>query len=209
MTIEEFVRQALPPPPARVLEIGCGPTGALARSLSAAGWDVLAIDPVAPAGEIFRPLLLDDLGDEDGPFDAVVAGRSLHHIHELEAALGRIRTLLLPGGVLAVEEFAWDLADDATLAWLDEQHGRTRPLEKARAEWEADHLGLHGYEILRSALAAAFAEQAFEWVPALYRELAGGASREHERAAIDAGAIRALGFRWTGANGPAPDVRAA
>jgi SAM-dependent methyltransferase len=200
VTTEEFVREALPPPPARVLEIGCGATGALALALSAAGWDVLAIDPQAPQGEIFRPLALDDLDPNDGPFEAVVASRSLHHIHDLGRAFDRIRSLLAPGGVLAVEEFAWELADGATLAWLDEQHGRRRTAEKARAHWEDGHRGLHGGEGLRAALAAAFRERSFGRVPALYRDLPDAGAGERERRAIEAGAIPALGFRWTGTN---------
>src|SRR4051812_8862849 len=39
-----FVHAALPPPPARVLEVGAG-QGKLAAALRAAGYDVVAIDP--------------------------------------------------------------------------------------------------------------------------------------------------------------------
>ena len=47
MSVLAFVRSALPPPPARVLEVGAG-DGELAAALLAAGYDVVAIDP-APA----------------------------------------------------------------------------------------------------------------------------------------------------------------
>src|SRR5438445_12713907 len=46
-----FVLAALPPPRARVLEVGCG-AGALARAVDNAGYRVLAIDPEAPEGPI-------------------------------------------------------------------------------------------------------------------------------------------------------------
>lgn len=199
MTTEEFVRDQLPPVPARVLEVGCGPDGRLARALARTGWSVLAIDPAAPPGEIFRPLPLEQLDPTEGPFDAVVASRSLHHVHDLDAALHRVATLLVAGGVLVVEEFAWDLADEATLQWLDEQHGRaSRPGADVRTEWQADHAGLHGYGPLRSALASRFDERVFTWVPALHHELGSGPAEAREQAAIDAGSIRPLGFRWVG-----------
>src|SRR5688500_2513925 len=78
MDVTEFVFAVLPPTPARVLEVGCG-SGDLARELSAAGYDVLAIDPEAPEGPIFRRSTIEEL-DERSPFDAVVASRSLHHV---------------------------------------------------------------------------------------------------------------------------------
>ena len=203
MTLEEFLREQLPPPPARVLEVGCGQHGELATALSVAGWDVLAIDPMAPAGAIFRRLRLDDLGPEEGPFDAVVAVRSLHHIRVLDDALGRIASLLRSGGLLAVAEFGWDLVDEPTLAWLHEQRrslhdGSTSTHDEHAYDWHADHLGLHGYDALRGALDARFVERTFSWEPYLYAELGGSDTEVLERALIEAGRIRAVGFRWTG-----------
>ena len=204
MTLEDFLRERLPAPPARVLEVGCGQHGELATALSVAGWDVLAIDPMAPPGPIFRRLLLENLDLWEGPFDAVVAGRSLHHIRELDRALDKIRSLLRPDGLLAVEEFAWDLADEPTLDWLAEQRRSHDPRaapptrEAFAAEWEAEHLGLHGYDTLRRELDARFVQRSFSWEPHLHRELGGREAELLERALIDAGRIRALGFRWTG-----------
>jgi hypothetical protein len=54
------------------------------------------------------------------------------------------------------------------------------------------------YEVLRAALAPRFEERAFEWAPFLHRLLHGHASEVLEAALIDAGAIRALGFRYVG-----------
>src|SRR5947209_1193233 len=107
-----FVLAQLPPRPARVLEVGCG-EGDLARALDAAGYDVLAIDPVAPDGPFFRRVRLEEL-DDPGPFAAVVAGLSLHHVHDLAGALDRIVSLLEPGGLLVLDEFGWDLLDPPT-----------------------------------------------------------------------------------------------
>ena len=207
---EEFARQHLPSleqdgPPARLLEIGCG-GGELTTALAVAGYEILGIDPAAPTGELFRRLTLEDL-DEPGPYDGVLAAFSLHHIRDLDAALGKIVSLLAPSGLLVVDEFAWDLLDDPTLDWLHGQRsalaaaGRGEApgsIEELRGEWDGEHLGLHGEQALRSGLAARFAEVAFVRTPFLHRLLAGVSSEVLEQALVDAGAINALGFRWVG-----------
>ncbi len=204
-TFLEFVREHLPPPPARVLEVGCG-QGELTTSLAVAGYDVLGIDPLAPPGDHFRRLKLEDVEDSES-FDGVVAGFSLHHVRDLEMGLDKIVRLLGPGGVLVVDEFAWDRLDETTLDWL---YGQRRALaaaghgeapasqEQLREEWEAEHLGLHGFAALRDGLAARFDEREFELVPHLHRTLPGVATEVLEQALIDAGAIQALGFRFAG-----------
>lgn len=203
---EQFARRHLPDPPARVLDVGCG-RGELTTALSVAGYDALGIDPIAPAGELFRPLKLEDL-DESDSFDAVVAGFSLHHVRDLDAGLDRIVQLLRPGGVVVVDEFGWDRLDDTTLDWLYNQrralaaagHGDTpASQDELRRDWSAEHLGLHGFAALRDGLDARFDELEFEWVPHLHRKLKGVATEVLEQALIDAGAIQALGFRYAGA----------
>ena len=92
MDLVAFVLSALPPRPARVLEVGCG-AGHLARALDAAGYHVLAIDPEAPEGPIFRRTTLEELEGPE-PFDAAVASYSLHHIKSLHTAIDRIADLL-------------------------------------------------------------------------------------------------------------------
>jgi SAM-dependent methyltransferase len=197
----EFLRLHLPPPPARVLEIGCG-RGELTTALAVDGYDALGIDPLAPPGDRFRRVRLEDLGADDGPYDAVVAARSLHPIRDLDHALDLVRALLRPRGVLAVDEIGWDLLDDATLAWLYEQR-RARgdapgSLEELRAEWEAGHLGIHGEAALLAGLRGRFEQRAFERTPFLYRLLGGGTNEVLEQSLVDARAIRPLGLRWAG-----------
>jgi 2-polyprenyl-3-methyl-5-hydroxy-6-metoxy-1,4-benzoquinol methylase len=101
MNLEPFIVAHLPAAPTRVLEVGCG-RGALAHAMARLGHEVLAIDPGAPDGAPFQRVALEDLADP-GPFDAVVASRSLHHIHDLPGAVARIASLLAPGG----RPFAW------------------------------------------------------------------------------------------------------
>jgi SAM-dependent methyltransferase len=204
-TFLEFAVEHLPPPPARVLDVGCG-QGELTTALAVAGYDVLGIDPLAPPGDYFRRLKLEDV-EETERFDAVVAGFSLHHVTDLETGLDKIAQLLQPGGVLVVDEFAWDRLDETTLDWL---YGQRRALAAAghgvvpasqdelQREWEAEHLGLHGFAALREGLDARFDEREFAWVPFLHRTLAGVATEVLEQALIEAGAIQALGFRYAG-----------
>jgi SAM-dependent methyltransferase len=205
-TFLDFAREHLPAPPARVLEVGCG-QGELTTALQVAGYEPLGIDPRAPEGDLFRRVLLEDLDPEEGPFDAVVASFSLHHVRDLDQGLDRIVDLLRPRGVLVLDEFGWDLADEPTFDWL---YGQRRALaaagegdapaslEEVRAEWESEHLGLHGFDALRAAVAARFEEAAFVQTPFLYRLLRGVSTEVLEQALVDAGAIRALGFRYAG-----------
>src|SRR3712207_4696042 len=113
--VEEFVLEQVGPPPARVLEVGCG-EGRLARALDRAGHVVTAIDPRAPEGPNFQRVRLEEFCDP-GPFDYVVASLSLHHIEDLGRALDKISNLLGAGGSLVVVEYAWDRFDEATVAW--------------------------------------------------------------------------------------------
>jgi len=205
-SFEEFAREHLPAPPARVLDVGCG-QGELTTALAVAGYDVLGIDPVAPHYDLFRRIRLEDVDDADGAYDAVVAALSLHPIGDLANALDRIAALLRPAGVLVVDEVGWDRIDEATLDWL---YGQQRALAAAgqgtapaslqalRDEWNADHLGIHGYASLRDGIAERFEERAFIWTPFLHRLVGGVATEVLEQALIDAGAIQALGFRYAG-----------
>ncbi len=97
MSLATFVLRSLPSAPARVLEIGCGPVGDLTYAIAAAGYDIVAVDPVAPEGPLFRRIPFEDF-TEPGLFDAVVASLSMHHIADLSRTAQRIVDLLVPGG---------------------------------------------------------------------------------------------------------------
>jgi ubiquinone/menaquinone biosynthesis C-methylase UbiE len=207
LDLEAFVLAQLPPVPARVLEVGCG-QGDLARTLAQAGHEVTAIDPEASAGPLFRRVSLEDFA-EPGPFDAVVASRSLHHIHDLAAALDRIAGLLRPGGVLVLNEFAKERLDPPTAEWYYERRlelaaagGKDAPasLDVCLREWEDDHAELHSSRDMHHQLLARFDERFFAWEPYLHEELQEAASEAEERRLIEAGVIQATGFRWVGEN---------
>jgi SAM-dependent methyltransferase len=196
--LNEFL-QSLLPPPARVLEVGCG-HGELARALVTEGYEVLAIDPEAPEGPSFRRVTLAEFEDP-GPFELAVAERVLHHVHPLEPAFAKLASL---APVLVLDEFAWDRIDEPTRDWYEGQHRALRAAGREPhgppdlADWRSRWDGLHPSHTIRAELAARFDERLYEDRPYLYRWLDGPASEPLERTLIDAGAIRPIGFRWVG-----------
>jgi SAM-dependent methyltransferase len=184
-----------------VFEVGCG-GGDLARTIADAGYEIVAIDPQAPPGPIFRALPLEEFADPDR-FEAVVANRSLHHIAGLAGALDKIAGLLRPSGRLILIEHACDRLDEPTARWFLEQRAKIEPgssqsLEECLAEWREDHAGLHGYAAMREELDRRFTELLFAWMPYLYGELEGTNFESEERRLIESGAIQATGFQYVG-----------
>jgi hypothetical protein len=200
MDFSAYAKSQLPPPPVRVLEVGCGREGGIAPALADAGYDVLAVDPHAPEGPLYRRITLEELDDE-GPFDAVVAGRVLHHVHPLDSALDKLSRL---APLLVLDEFAWNHMDPPTVEWYEAQHrvlsaaGREPKGPADLAEWRERHPGLHPYETLRAEVDARYDEVHSEWRPYFYRWLGGPATEQLEETLISAGAIRPIGFRYAG-----------
>jgi SAM-dependent methyltransferase len=190
--VHRLALRELPPPPARVLEVGCG-NGKLALELAGDGYDVVAVDPKAPEGEIFRRTTIEELGDE-GPFDAAFASLSLHHVDDLDVVMAKVHSLLRPGSPFVVREFAWDLVDEPTARWDYARRGR----EGGLAEWRAEHDDLHGFEALRSALTARFRERTFEFGPYLAEFEPAAGDTDEEARLIEADEIRAVGFVYVG-----------
>jgi SAM-dependent methyltransferase len=118
MDVLSYVRGSLPRPPARVLEVGAG-DGELARAMSEAGYDVVAIDPASTVSWV-RPVPLIELAEPAASFDAAVACLSLHHVQPLGESCSRLAEALRPAAALVVDEFDIDRFDDrAARWWLD------------------------------------------------------------------------------------------
>jgi ubiquinone/menaquinone biosynthesis C-methylase UbiE len=201
MDVEEFVTSNLPNPPCRILEVGCG-AGELALALAHRGNTVTAIDPQAPEGPIFQTVSLEDFGGP-GPFDAVVASTSLHHIHNLRAALDKINRLLRPGGVLILNEFGWERMDARTAGWaashLSSSGDETVTADGFLKQWIDYHEDLHDSGTMRETLDAVFLPRAFEWLPFLAEHVLERPDlADEERALVDSGEINPLGFRYVG-----------
>jgi SAM-dependent methyltransferase len=100
----------LPPPPARVLECGCG-TGWLSRLLARRGYQVVGVDVSSAAIQLARASSISDAAspefeiadtehlEYDEEFDAIVFYDALHHALDEYAALRCAYRALRPGGV--------------------------------------------------------------------------------------------------------------
>ncbi len=191
-----FVRANLPPPPARLLEVGAG-DGELARALADAGYEVLAIDP-KPSGAGVRSVPLHELDEPAGSFDAALAVTSLHHVEPLEHSLGRLAELLEPGAVLVVDEFDVAAFDERAARWWLRQRQALGGTEQASAEeLVGEHRAhLHPLERIVAALEPQFELGLPVYGPYLYRWNLDESLRDEEQAAIARAEIPAVGARF-------------
>jgi methyltransferase family protein len=182
MGFTEFVLHHLPTAPARVLEVGCGDRGGVVPALVDAGYDALGVDPRAPEGPRFRQV---DFREVDGAFDAVVAGRVIHHLSPLGEAVGHLAAL---APLLVVDEFAWDLIDPELQEWYEARY-RERPDAigpPSLEEWRWRHPGLHPHDAVLGALRARYDELALDWVPYFHHWLGDVESPDR------------IGYQWVG-----------
>ena len=159
MDFTEFVLSHLPPAPARVLDVGCGDIGGVVPALAAAGYDAFGVDPRAPAGPRYSH---GDYRDVTETYDAVVAGRILHHVHPLGDGLDKLAAL---APLLIVDEFAGDLIDDAGQDWYENQYrmlvaAGSPPKAPASIDvWRAKHPDLHPHGVVLDGLRERYDER--------------------------------------------------
>ncbi len=207
-----FISTALPPPPARLLEIGCGDAGGVVPAALAAGYDAVGVDPNAPAGAAFRQVPFEEYEPPAG-IDILVSVQAMHHLADLDAAVDRIDRMLTPDAVIVIVEWAWERIDDATARWLfarvpaesnsgwarsrrDDWQASRLPWPEYRDRWAHEH-GLHSWDEVESALGRRFITVLREDVPSLFGDVA-EISEATERSAIDVGEIAATGVHWVG-----------
>ena len=210
-----FVHARLPPPPATVLEIGCGPLGGFVPALLRDGYDAVGVDPRAPEAPGYHQIEFEHY-QLPQPVDGVVACTSLHHVADLGDVLDRVGAALVPDGALVVVEWAWERFDEATAHWcfarLAPPSAEAEPgwLQRRRDEWAAcgqpwdgsfrawaTAEGLHtGQEIVRG-LDARFDRRLCAFGPYFFPDLA-DTTEADEQAAIDAGQVQATGIRYVG-----------
>lgn len=163
---------ALPPAPARVLDVGCG-SGYVACLLADAGHDVVGVDSATGMVDRAREhaaamtartgrapdFRVGDAVDPDlapGSLDAVVGRYVLWTLRDAPAALAAWWRLLRPGGTLAMVDATWfpdGLAaaeGDAFRSAYDEQVAARMPLAAADAEQKAALVAAAGFVDVRS-----------------------------------------------------------
>jgi len=213
-----FVRGWLPPPPATVLEIGCGSLGGFVPELLRGGYAAVGVDPEAPEEPGYHRVEFEHY-ESPKPVEVVVASTSLHHVADLDDVLDRVNGALVPGGTLVVVEWARERFDEATASWCFSRLAPPDPeaepgwLERHREQWAASgkqwetylqgwasEEGLHtGQEIVRG-LDARFDRLRCKSGPYFFADLA-DTTQADEQAAIDAGQIQATGIWYAARRG--------
>jgi len=207
-----FVEASLPSPPARVLEIGCGPLGGFVPELLARGYDAVGVDPLAPATAGYAQSTFEEY-EPAQRLEAVVASTSLHHVTDLGAVVDRIADVLTPLGVLVVVEWSWEQFDEATARWCFARlpdSAETGWLAHHRRDWAASgdpwdaYLSgwarghhLHSSTDIVQELDRNFDRQSLAGGPYCFQDLE-HTSPDDEQAAIDAGTIQPTCVRYLG-----------
>jgi SAM-dependent methyltransferase len=194
--VRAFVRANLPPPPARVLDVGAG-EGGLARALRVAGYDAVAIDP-DPRGDGVREVALHELDEPQASFDAATAIVSLHHVEPLEQSCERLAGLLRPGATLVVDEIDIGVYDERAAAWwLRQRRALGVETDRTPEAMVADLRGhLHALPRITGALSGGFELGGPVRGPYLYRWYLNEALRPAEEDLIARGDLPAVGVRF-------------
>ena len=211
-TLWPNIRSNLPPPPATVVELGCGRLGGFVPALRGGGYNALGIDPAAPEGVSYQQVEFER-SDLPVDLDAIVACVSLHHVGDPARVLDRIAGVLVPGGTVVVIEWDWESFDEATARWCferlaepdghgwlrhqrDQWSGSAQPWEEYLRGWATQH-GLHSAPRLVRELDARFRRITCDRGPYFFPELA-QTTEADELEAINAGEIRATRIDYVG-----------
>jgi len=211
-TLWPLVCARLPAPPARVLDIGCGPLGGFVPMLRAKGYDAVGIDPQAPEEPHYLRIEFER-AELPPQVDAVVASTSLHHVADPADVIDRITSTLTSGGVVVIVEWAWDKFDERTAEWCFNRLGRDDEkgwLHHRRDEWLtsghewprylrdwAEREALHPGNVLVRLLDERLERRLLSQGPYLFPDLA-GTTEDDEQTAIDAGRIQPTRIDYVG-----------
>ena len=217
--VAAYVLGALPPAPARVVEVGAG-DGELARAMSAAGYEVVAIDPASTLDDV-RPVPLHELREPPASFDAAVAVVSLHHVEPLGESCRRLAEVVRPGGALVLDEIDVARFDERAARWWLEHrqsgvHAHRQAGERAHRQ-AGEHAPdtpeevvaflrhhIHDLPTMRQMLDQWFELGSPVLGPYLYRWDLGLEFRGPEEELIVAGRLPAVGVRILGSRRPGP-----
>ena len=169
--LREQLKEALPPPPASVLDAGGGP-GRFSAALAADGYAVTLLDPseemlerasAALSGHRDARVVGGKVEDAPGlfgveAFDAVLLHAVVCYVEDLDAVLGGVAATLKPGGVLSLV-----FKNRHALPFRHVTQGRL--VEAARAlddPREAGNLGIVNRARTREELESALSRTGFE-----------------------------------------------
>jgi SAM-dependent methyltransferase len=210
-TLWPLVHSRLPAPPARVLDLGCGPLGGFVPFLHANSYQATGVDPNAPDTPDYHRVEFEHL-EPPQRVDAAIASTSLHHVADPAAVIDRLVTTLGDDGTLVVVEWAWERFDEATAHWCFQRLGQDDEnwLHRLRDEWTssgqewqsflsgwANGDGLHRGEKLLQLLDEQFERRHLAFGPYFFPDLADTTDAE-EQAAIGARLIQATRIDWVG-----------
>jgi 2-polyprenyl-3-methyl-5-hydroxy-6-metoxy-1,4-benzoquinol methylase len=124
----DFIAASTAPTAKSLLDVGCG-DGLITQEMQSRGYSIVAIDGNIKSIEQAKANGVDaiytTLEDfEHQPFDCIYISRALHHMPPLKQTLDKIDSLLSENGTVIIEDFGFDLADEAACAWLFEQSRR-------------------------------------------------------------------------------------
>ena len=208
------VRAHLPPPPARVIDVGCGRAGGFVPFLLAEGYGAIGIDPNAPHGSAYRQTEFEQ-AELPEKVDAVVASTSLHHVGDPPRVIERMRDALAGGGTAVVIEWAWEdfdvqaaewcfsrLSRQDEPGWLHRRHDEWRASRQAWPDyfrgWAQGH-GLHRGDLIVRLLDESFERRHLARGPYFFADL-DGTSEAEEQAAIDDGEFPPPRIDYVGTN---------
>lgn len=172
--------QAVCPPPARVLDAGCG-AGLLARRLAGIGYEVAGVD-ASPAciaharqaagagmgGPAFAVGDLTALPFPDASFAGAVAGEVLEHVTRDDQAAAELFRVIAPGGWLVAtvpaDPALWDASDD----WA----GHLRRYDEASLRALLGGAGFEVRELVRWGFPTVRLYHRWLFLPLLRRKLA-------------------------------------
>lgn len=217
-----FISSMISRPAQKILEIGCG-NGYLSLELARDGHTVVGLDQspeiieVAERSKKASPLpptfgeltyCCEDFATWLAPentFDIVIFNRTLHHMHELQLTLTKVKRLLKKDGRLLCQDYAYDRLDEKTASWMymmqrmlflshlaDEdpatEESELQSIEAMRTAWlQGAERRLNRWGEMIQALQAIFSQRWMSWVPYLFVYIGNGicsAESEQERALI-------------------------
>lgn len=208
-TIWPMVERHLMPPPATIVELGCGRFGGFVPRLRQQGYEAQGIDPSAPDGEEYHRVEFEQ-SELPPHVDGLIACTSLHHVADPTQVVAKMAASLGRAGVAIVIEWDWESVDEATARWCFDRAPADGWLQRRHEGWKAsgtswesylrawasEH-GIHSARQLIGDLDKHFDRVACDRGPYFFADL-GETTETDELNAISSGAIQPVRIEYVG-----------